>query len=1141
VKRVFFGFPYRNPYLNLYGEKLREVAASAAWDAVMPLGSVPGGLMLDRIVSMIRSCERAVFEVGTENGNVWFELGFSVGKRQGVALMSDAPVGALPEILRTAWLRPYASADDCATGVTGFLSLADVPPLVRGTRSAADPKHTVVIGNGDRTAAVVGALRAAGREVDAVEPQILRSISDAVAIADSSGAVVVVRPAGGSWTGHDAIAPLIALGAAFGLSRDVVLAAFDSEEVPSDCMDLVIRATDAYTLGDRVAAAFARPRPQPPPAGTTRPRIPTSIPHPLKAAVARVLREHRSAVLDAEPGYGKTTILTQTADELTWPTAWLTLETDWSLSDLLERVVASVGEHAPAFGWSALAASRQIRRTADETGEPTLGQRLPSPEAVAELMVSDAKDPSTGHVLLVVDDAHKASDEGGRLFARLIRVAPPWLHIAVAARGAPPDIARLSAAGLIPTFGSDALRFSPLETAAFLRLGGRAADDARIALLHARTEGWQAALGVIRVWLDANPSATTEQLREMARGDRHEVYHVFATDYFVNLAPGIREDLFKASLPIRLEPGVSVYLYGPDGGLRLRELADGPYFITEDGGASVFRVHSLFREFLAQRWIDERGRESLIAERARLARWYLDAHDSANAYQVGCEAEAWDVAVAAIEPVIRVIASAGDAYFVRDLLSKLPADRVRASRAVWESWVRALSLLGDPRALPEAERLVDTATADVADQALADFMLAELRYEHGDLSDAEMAAASNAIADRLSADHARLAVQMRLQAFGTKTIHTSDPTEWPQFLDEGEALARLAEQNGLPAVAAVALAEAGDIAGRMFETALATEGAQLRFAKSLNLVAPAAVRIDRAQHLAQISARSLANYREAFRLAEQASEPIPLAHVRLSFARFKTLQVINDIWRTGQITEETRAVGENAVRDALTAVETYAQNGIMRSVAIGLNAASEAASAINDRERMNDYSARAERVARERGYDDLAESSIRIRTRPTALESYRAASEPPPLHRWDEADLQHLTDEMLSMAGLSDGDREKVRPVLDAMLAEEVYLDSQREVICRYLALLQDLRGPKIGPFDATPPKWRVTCRLRGIVTVAENRKASALIRQFAAGVCSSCELRSPAKANADFVHDDDDVYRPMRERVTPEDAGTNQ
>src|SRR5436305_7895862 len=95
---VFVGFWYRDPYLSRYGVAVREAVPGEGWVALMPLGAEPGGLMLDRIAAMIRGSRRAVYEVGVENGNIWFELGISLGLRQPTALASDRDPLELPDI-----------------------------------------------------------------------------------------------------------------------------------------------------------------------------------------------------------------------------------------------------------------------------------------------------------------------------------------------------------------------------------------------------------------------------------------------------------------------------------------------------------------------------------------------------------------------------------------------------------------------------------------------------------------------------------------------------------------------------------------------------------------------------------------------------------------------------------------------------------------------------------------------------------------------------------------------------------------------------------------------------------------------------------------------------------------------------------
>jgi hypothetical protein len=639
---------------------------------------------------------------------------------------------------------------------------------------------------------------------------------------------------------------------------------------------------------------------------------------------------------------------------------------------------------------------------------------------------------------------------------------------------------------------------------------------------------------VIRAWLDVHPDTTNAQLREMTRGDRRQIYRVFATDYFSGLDARVRTDLLLASLPLRLESEVAERLYGDGGGLRLRELASGPYFITEDE-TGTFRLHSLFREFLSQRWIEERGRDSLLNQRSALAKWYRDAGDTASAFRVACEAEDWETAAYAIEPVIRGLTSQGDFYFVLDVLERLPEDWIRRSRRLWESWVQALSHLGKSAALAEAEALA-ALPGSQSERALADLLLAELRYERGEIGDEEMATTCEEIGSRLEKDDPRLAVQARLQALGARTVHSSDPEDWPRLLELATEVADAAVAAGLPAVAAVALAQAGDMAARIFESTFTSEFSDLRFATSFGAGMPRVEGVRRARNLAGIHSASMALYKRAFRHAEEADDTIAFAHVRLSYSRTTTAQVMNHILRNGEITEDLRRAGEAALSQALTAADIYARRGVLRSVAICLNAAAEACSALNDRARRDQYCAQAEAIADHHGYMDLVATSGRIRSRHTALEVHAEISNPPPFHREDPAHLEEMIDAMLDKVALSASERLQARAVLQRMMTYSIDLDRQREEVCQYLNLFQDFRGPKIGPFEALPPKWRVICQMRGIASVAESRNARAVIRQFVSSFCNNCQFRSPAVSRRQFSTDDKDIWAPMLERIAVEE-----
>ena len=425
---LFVGFPYREPYESRYGTTAAPAIRESGWDPVMPLGEVPRGLLLDRIVAMISGAERAVYEVGAENGNVWFEMGVSVALRQPTALMSDQEPTKLAGILRSPWLHHYANEEACLVALKGFLGLEAPEPHVLPAQAPGDPALVVVVGVGDRARVLADAMRAAGEPVVHRRPDTIRSLRDAVELAESCGAVVCVRPDTAAWGGHDAIATLITLGAAFGSRRTAIVAAGQNEPVPSDCEQLLVHGTDDADLAANVLKLVDRPPPVLAPSGTARPRVVATLSRPLRTPVADALRSQGRALLSAEPGYGKTTLLDQVALELGSPTAWVTIAADWSTADVIERIVTAVGQHVPSFGWSAWAAVRRWQQAAERASDRVSSPPTPHPIQLAELLASDEAPMVPEPVLLVVDDVHRSTDDGAQFLTRLAQIGPSWLR-----------------------------------------------------------------------------------------------------------------------------------------------------------------------------------------------------------------------------------------------------------------------------------------------------------------------------------------------------------------------------------------------------------------------------------------------------------------------------------------------------------------------------------------------------------------------------------------------------------------------------------------------------------------------------------------------------------------------------------------
>ena len=1130
--RVFIGFPYSEPYRSRYGMLAASTARESGWEPVMPLDAQPGGLLVDRIAAMINGADRALYEVGTENGNVSFEIGISAALRQPTALLSDRDPASLAGFLRSPWLFPYVDDEAFLGALKSFLTLETPEPLIRQPGTIGVPSLVRVVGTGTRARAIEETLSTSGHTVAPTPPGAIRSLEDALQLAESCGVLIGVRPDVEAWEGNEAVALLATLGAAFGSRRDVIVAAGLDQTVPSDCEKLVVRGSDDSELAASVLARIVQSPPLPP-GGTTRPRVEAALQRPLRTPVADELRSHGRALLSAEPGYGKTTLLRQVADDLSYPTAWVTIETNWSVSDFIERIVTAVGRHVPSYGWEAWAAVQRAQQATEQAGDRASSPSAPNPAQLADLLSQHDAATLGEPVLLVLDDVHKATEAGAEFLARLARAARPWLLMALAGRGAPAEILSSSRAGHFPSWGAEELRFSREETHAYLRQTIAGLDDERADRLYERSQGWQAALSVMRAWLAMNPDASIETLSEMTGGNRHQIYRVFATDYFTQLPEHIQHDLLICSLPFNLDADVARHLFGQDGGIRLRALVDGPYFLAEDE-AGTFRLHSLFGEFLNQRWIDERGRDSLQAAQSELARWYLTNRDMASAYQAACEAEDWDLALTAIGPIAKMLVNQGEAEFLKQLLAPIPVEWIRQNWRVREAWVRALVYTGAPDAIAEARSLASSDAPTAVDHAVARLVLVQLQNDLGQISDQALAGACDEIAAQIGSADRKLSLSARLLSLDARTTRSADREQWPLLLAEARQIIEAAEAADAPAAAASACATAGDLANRILQDELSSELVKLRMRESLGKRVSLPTRVARATQFVARSREILDLFQKAFRLAENAENPIVLARVQITYASYLTFDGGLAGLRTGEMDSSTRQFLEKAIRFAVGAAATYSSLGIPRDVVVALNVAAQAASILGDRDRLDEFTREASRIATEFDYPALAAAATRIRAEPSIAERRRAAQDYPPFNRQSPEHLQESIETLISASDINTAEAERVRPLLRKELISLTALDSWREDVCQYLQLLRDLAGPKIGPFPVSQ-NWNVTCRMRGLSSVSHHDQVDVLFREFTEDICSKCDFRSPGVASNDEGESLEEIYAPMFERLSAE------
>ena len=200
----------------------------------------------------------------------------------------------------------------------------------------------------------------------------------------------------------------------------------------------------------------------------------------------------------AAAGFGKSTLVSQWAQDCPYPSAWLSLEEeDRDPNRFLEYLVSSLEVISQTVG-SGLAAMLRSSPPA-------------SAETVLTLLVNQlSKIP--GKLVLILDDYHLAASTGANeALSFLIDHMPPQLHLVIASREAPElSLGKLRLNGQLAEIRQQDLRFGLEEAVEFFQQGGNVSlSKTQIQALETRTEGWISGLKLAAISLHTHKDPET--------------------------------------------------------------------------------------------------------------------------------------------------------------------------------------------------------------------------------------------------------------------------------------------------------------------------------------------------------------------------------------------------------------------------------------------------------------------------------------------------------------------------------------------------------------------------------------------------------------------------------------------------------
>jgi LuxR family transcriptional regulator, maltose regulon positive regulatory protein len=317
------------------------------------------------------------------------------------------------------------------------------------------------------------------------------------------------------------------------------------------------------------------------------------------------------ALVCAPAGYGKTVAIRSWLANGDLPAAWVSVDS---------------GDNDPARLWTYVATA--VARLGDDLAGTAL-ERLSTASAAIEPAIDGLAADLEAHerrVAIVLDDVHLIDDDACmRSLHYAARVLPPNVALVLATRTEPAlPLARMRSQDAVTEIRAAALAFTATETRALLRAfdGVRLSSD-QADLLHARTEGWPAALHLAAVWLRGVEDRDAA-LRRFA-GHHDAVSEYLAQEVLEGLDAETQAFLLRTSvLPRFCAELCADVLDEPEAIERIACLERRNLLLVGlDDRHEWFRYHALFAEFLAHRlWAVDPDDAAALHRRA--AAWFLE-------------------------------------------------------------------------------------------------------------------------------------------------------------------------------------------------------------------------------------------------------------------------------------------------------------------------------------------------------------------------------------------------------------------------------------------------------------------------------------------------------------------------------------
>lgn len=407
-----------------------------------------------------------------------------------------------------------------------------------------------------------------------------------------------------------------------------------------------------------------------------RPR-PELLPRPRLLEWLESNADKRLTLLSAPAGYGKTTLLADFINASSLPFAWYTLDAqDSDPTVFLTYLIESLR--------SMKRAPESLTRAIGQTAQSLLdsAEASISPQRVLTVLVNELAEVIETPWLIVLEDYHYvASPVVHQLVDFLLENAPNDLRLIISTRVDPPlALARLRARGQLAELRASSLRFRDEEVSHWMQTNLPEISSESLSLLSEKTEGWVAALQIVRSSLSGRDARDVDAMLSGLSGSQQFVFDYLAEEVFKRLPEDTQEFLLRTSILQQMDASACNAVASVQNAQSiLEELEKQNLFVASlDSQRRWYRYHYLFREFLLSR-LQRVETESVIGLERSAGRHYESQGELEVALSHYLNAQDFESAARVVSIFAADYVERGRVEVLHRYLSALPAEVMKTN------------------------------------------------------------------------------------------------------------------------------------------------------------------------------------------------------------------------------------------------------------------------------------------------------------------------------------------------------------------------------------------------------------------------------------------------------------------------------